>query len=533
MAGKAGLGIVFFTACVLLASAAVPAPVAESNTLDQAIERVLAREAANYKTLQQFTPLVETYIQELRPDQQMGFAPIGDHYFLGRVSFKGYLRDDSFVGNARQGHFIPRGFAQMAVIDPSGFDRQHYDFKFMSREFLGEVRCLVFDVTPKSKTGKGRFLGRIWVEDQEYNIVRVNGVYTVEGARTPYVHFDTWRLNLQPGLWLPAYVYSEEANIPVGLRKTTTFRSQTRFWGYASGQENSLEFAQVLVDPDEEVKDLSDRPRFLSPVAAERAWLRQAEDNVLGRLRRAGLLASPGDVEKLLETVVDNLIITNNLTLASDVRCRVLLTTPIESFTVGHTIVVSRGLLDVIPDEASLAAILAHELSHVVLDHRLDAKFAYSDRVIFADDQALRRLNMMRTPAEEQAADKKSAELLLNSPYRDKLTAFGLFTQQLQHSRNQLPNLIRARLGNALVLDKNSPRGAGLPASASRLEPAKLDQIAALPLGGRINLNPWTGGVEMSKARPVALIKAREKLVFELTPVFPNITRIQSGGEAR
>jgi hypothetical protein len=238
-------------------------------------------------------------------------------------------------------------------------------------------------------------------------------------------------------------------------------------------------------------------------------------------------------VEKLLETVVDNLIITNNLTLASDVRCRVLLTTPIESFTVGHTIVVSRGLLDVIPDEASLAAILAHELSHVVLDHRLDAKFAYSDRVIFADDQALRRLNMMRTPAEEQAADKKSAELLLNSPYRDKLTAFGLFTQQLQHSRNQLPNLIRARLGNALVLDKNSPRGAGLPASASRLEPAKLDQIAALPLGGRINLNPWTGGVEMSKARPVALIKAREKLVFELTPVFPNITRIQSGGEAR
>jgi hypothetical protein len=41
------------------------------------------------------------------------------------------------------------------------------------------------------------------------------------------------------------------------------------------------------------------------------------------------------------------------------------------------------------------------------------------------------------------------------------------------------------------------------------------------------------GGVEMSKARPVALTTAREKLVFDLTPVFPNITRMQSGGEAR
>ncbi len=500
MTGKAALRVVFFMTCVVLASTAVPAIVAESNALDQAIERVLVREAENYKTLQQFTPLVETYIQELKPDREMGFTPISDHYFLGRVSFKGYLRDDSFLGNARQGHFVPRGFAQMAVIDPAGFDRQHYDFKFIMREFLGEVRCLVFDVTPKAKTGKGRFLGRIWVEDLEYNIVRVNGVYTVGSAHPPYVHFDTWRLNLQPGLWLPAYVYSEESDILVGLRKTT-FRSQTRLWGYASGQENSREFAQVLVDPNEEVKDLSEHSRFLSPVAAERAWLRQAEDNVLWRLRRAGLLAPPGDMEKLLARVVDNLIITNNVTMASEVRCRVLLTTPIESFTVGHTIVVSRGLLDVIPDEASLAAVLAHELSHVLLDHRLNAKFAYSDRVIFADDQTLWRLNMTRTPAEEQAADNKSAELLLNSPYRDKLTAYGLFTQQLQHSRKQLTNLIRARLGNPLVLDKNAPRLAGLAASTSRLEPTKLDQISALPLGGRISLDPWMGGVEMSKAR--------------------------------
>ena len=81
--------------------------------------------------------------------------------------------------------FIPVGFAQMAVIDAKAFDRAHYDFKFVRREFLGEVRCLVFDVSPKPKTGNGRFIGRIWVEDQDYNIVRVNGTYSGNNFQRP------------------------------------------------------------------------------------------------------------------------------------------------------------------------------------------------------------------------------------------------------------------------------------------------------------------------------------------------------------
>ena len=124
-------------------------------------------------------------------------------------------------------------------------------------------------------------------------------------------------------------------------------------------------------------------------MAAERAWQRQAEENVLDRLQSAGLMAPVGEVEKVLQTVVDNLIITNNLTLEPEVRCRILLTNPLESFTVGHTIIVSRGLLDVLPDEASLAAVLAHELSHLVLGHELDTKYAFSDRMIFPDDRTL------------------------------------------------------------------------------------------------------------------------------------------------
>jgi predicted Zn-dependent protease len=93
-------------------------------------------------------------------------------------------------------------------------------------------------------------------------------------------------------------------------------------------------------------------------------------------LERQGLLAPYGEVDKVLETVVNNLEVTNNLDIQPEVRCRVLMTSTLESFTIGHTIVLSRGFVDVLPDEASLAAIVSHELGRVVLGHGLDTQFA-------------------------------------------------------------------------------------------------------------------------------------------------------------
>ncbi len=527
-----------------MAYAAAPQTQTQSTAFEQALDRIAARESENFKTLQMYSPMVETYIQELRPDKELGQVPEGDHYFLGRATFKGYLRDRNFLGDpqtgfthrilhlrklpARRADFIPLGFAQMAVLDATGLDRHRYDFRYMRREFLGEVRCLVFDVSPKPKSGIGRFMGRIWVEDQDYNIVRATGTFTPGSAKGRYLHFDLWRMNLQPGIWLPAYIYSEESDIRIASMKNSAYKSVTRLWGYSIGRDLSQDaFTKILVEPDDTVKDQSESGQDLSPVAAERAWERQAEENVLERMQRAGLLAPVGDVEKVLQTVVDNLIITNNLTIEPEVRCRVMLTNPIESFTVGHTIVVSRGLLDVLPDEATLAAVLAHELSHIVLGHRLDTKFAFGDRIIFPDDETLQHVAMMRSPEEERDADKKSLELLQNSPYKDKLGAVGLFMKQLDQSRAALPKLIRGQIGNSMMVD-NKPRLATVMADAPELEPNKVDQIAALPLGGRIKVDSWSGRVEISKARPVALVNAREKMPFEVTPVFPYLTRLGS-----
>lgn len=230
----------------------------------------------------------------------------------------------------------------------------------------------------------------------------------------------------------------------------------------------------------------------------ERRWEHQAEDNVLDRLQNIGLLAPPGDVDKVLTTVINSLLVTNNLDIEPTVRARVLLTTPLESFTVGHTIVVSRGLLDVLPDEASLAMVLAHELAHIALGHSLDTELAFSDRMFFPDIDAFERFEFRRSPSDEQAADVKAMELLEKSPYKGKLGNAGLFLKQLQQSAPVLKNLITPRLGNRLIAGQDTRMSALLNASP-QLEPAKTDQIAALPLGGRISIDPWTDRIELLK----------------------------------
>ena len=511
-------------------------------SFNEVMDRVIEKEHLFVAQMRHMRPMVETYLQDLKSDSNGTAEPVKDQYFLGRLDMSDGPEDTSFVGQPGFGrrmaarltglysmHFLPLGFAQMVVLD-SDFQRKYYNFNFVRREFLGEVRCLVIDVQPRENAPPGRFLGRIWVEDQDYNVVRFNGTYYPHPKTSFYLHFDSWRLNMRPGTWLPAYVFSEETNMKTTMGRNLHFRAQTRLWGYdLKALNKNAEFTQILVDSPQSVKDQSDAAADATPVVAERMWERQAEDNAVERLQKIGLLAPSGEVDKILLTVVNNLLVTNNIDLQSDVRCRVLLTSPLESFTIGHTIVISRGLLDVLPDEASLAMVLAHELSHIVLGHQFDTKLAFNDRLFFPDEDSFQRMDFKRHSADEDAADAKALELLKNSPYKDKLGTAGLFLKALQQSAPELPNLIRPHLGDSVASNK-SIRMSALLSSAPQLEPQRTDQIAALPLGGRIKLDPWTDQVELAKAKPVALVSAREKMPFEITPFFPYLTRLSTVG---
>jgi hypothetical protein len=64
------------------------------------------------------------------------------------------------------------------------------------------------------------------------------------------------------------------------------------------------------------------------------------------------------------------------------------------------------------------------------------------------------------------------------------------------------------------------------------LDENKIEQIAALPLGSRIKLNPWNNHIELVKAKPLALLSPREKMPFEVTPFALHLTRIDQVASA-
>jgi hypothetical protein len=532
--------LVVFSSLAMAVSAAPPAtpvpPQATAKTMDEVVDRVITNENRLNNQISKYQPLVETYIQNLKPDKDLGFTPAGDKYFLGRAQFtkgvelislsetggkgkKIFTGIGNFFSFAMQ--YLPDGFLQMIFIDTNGFDKQHYKFDYVRREFLGEVRCLVFDVTPREKAGKGRFLGRIWVEDQDYHVVRFNGAYGGGGHSSWYFHFDSWRSNVQPNLWLPSFVYSEERELHYALAKKLDFKAQTRLWGYNLGHSaQEQELTKILVETP--VTDETKNANDLTPVQAQRSWDRQAEDNVIDRLQRIGLVAPKGEVDKVCETVVNNLEVTNNLDIDPDVRCRVMMTSTLESFTVGHTIVLSRGLIDVLPDEASLATMIAHELSHIVLGHRLDSSYAFFDQLLGVQDKdTFRHFGFARTPEEETAASAKATQLLAKSPYNNQLTSAKLFLAALDSRQKEIPNLISPHLGNRVLI-------ADLKVAAPASTDKKTQTITALPIGGRVKLDPWNDRLELLKSKPIGNVAEREKMPFEVTPFMPYLTRFGS-----
>jgi hypothetical protein len=516
------------------APSAPAVPTRKSIGFDDFVDSAIRQERRMTDLLRNFKPVVETYIQEEKPDSKLGTSPKGDDYFLSRLDLNGdaataqafsdeqHTREKGDKKAPRKTPaFAAGGFAQALFPDLDHFDRQNYTFEFVRWELLGEVRCALIDVKPRESSRNRGFVGRIWVEDQDFNVVRFTGTYTAKAYAKRAFHFDSWRLNTLSIMWMPAYVYTEESNPNDSSVHGLWFRAQTRIWGYdLQNAGDHREFAKPLTDTPVWVDPKRhEASQNLSPDYTLGETTYTAEDNVVERLQVAGLMAPHGEVDDILQTVANNLLITNNLDVAA-VHCRVLLTAPLESFVMGRTIVVSRGLLDVLPDEATLAAVLSHELAHIVLQHTVGDEYLTGLASSVSDLEIFEHLNFRFDPAKEADADKKGLELFSNSPYKDQLGDASLFLEALEARSPQLPNLLHGRFSN----DFEKSHLVGMQAlahSPKRLQMDRVDQIAALPLGSRIVVDPWSDRIEMLKSKKPRPVSASEKKPFEVTPFFP------------
>ena len=521
----------------------------EQNAL---IDRAIIREKNVIKVVKERAPIVETYIQNMKPDPVMRQVPESDEHFLVRVEFGKVIGDTEFKEGPKSGktgkfgflkggmgilgglggslhlQFQEAGFVSMLLMDSNSFDKQHYNFYFVRNDFLGNVRTAVFDVTPVKTNDKGRFFGRIWVETRDANVVRFNGDYA--GQETDYAdffHFDSWRTNIQPDLWLPTSFYVEESD-PKSQTSTLKFKAINHVWGYAlkvppPAAANTDVTVENAVDTSQDAPDVS-------PGEAQRLFRKQAEDNVIERLFQAGLLDAPSEFDKTLEALANNILAYNNIAVADPVRVRTLMTEPLESLSVGNTIILSKSLIDttavVTQDGAqqtgNLNALLAFQLAHIITGHKLDTKFAFNDRLLFPADTTFKRIPMHHTDADNTEAAKKAVELLNAKELADGEKYFGLYLQQLQQRLKGLKSLNEALIGDALIKsdsDQTFWLAALLPKS-EKLDVKNLKQQGAVPLSSFLRFDPWTDKLITLHTAYEPILSASDKMPFEVSPVY-------------
>lgn len=527
------------------------------------IDRAITREKVVIAALKQRAPLVETYIQNMKPDPVMGQVPESDQHFLGRVDFNNVIGDNTYenrstsrgplgffkhsgsyitgLGNTLHMNFNSAGFVQMLLIDSNDFDRQHYIFGFVRNEFLGSMPTAVFDVAPMPGTKSlGRFFGRIWIETNGGNVVRFNGDFAgSEKGYREFYHFDSWRTNVQPDLWLPtsAYVEESDSNSP---SHTLKFKAINHIWGYSlkvPTQESSNTSLDVVG-----ATDVSNDAQDVSPLGAQRKWVEQAEDNVVDRLYQAGLLDAPSDFDKTLADLANNILAYNNIPVSRPIRVRTLLTQPLESLAVGNTIILSKGLIDttgiITQDGAqqmgNLNALLAFQLAHIILGHRLDTKYAFNDQLLFPSTSVFKRIPMHHTDADNEAAAKKAIELLNAKELVGGEQYFGLYLQQLQARLKGLPALNQPQIGDGLVKGDKDPTFwmAALMSKSPKLNANDLKQQAAMPLGAFLRFNPWTDQVTVMHTAYEPLLSPADKMPFEVEPIYLKLTTYEEPSAA-
>ncbi len=281
-------------------------------------------------------------------------------------------------------------------------------------------------------------------------------------------------------------------------------------------------------------QDVSNDAQDVSPLGAQRAFVQQAEDNIIDRLFQAGLLDAPSDFDKTLEALANNILAYNNIAVSRPVHVRTLLTEPLESLAIGNTIVISKSLIDttaVITQDGAqqmgnLNAILAFQLAHIITGHRLDTKYAFSDRLLFPDNAAFKRVPMHHTDADNTEAAKKAVEMLQAKELVDGQRYFGLYLQQLQQRLKGLKALNEPLIGDGLTKSDTDTSFwlQALVTKGDKLDVKDLKQQAAEPLSSFLRFDPWTDQVITLHTAFEPILSASDKMPFEVAPVYIKLT---------
>ena len=315
------------------------------------------------------------------------------------------LAKDIGIGNPEEVDTF--AFADMLSPDFTELDGQHYRFEFRWHVF-SELVAWRSTMYLRPAIARGSSADDSWAasgstsrmrsspattasssDPQETRLARTTSILIRGGSAAP----------LAPGFLMPSTSRNRFL--------APSFMAKLRFWGYHLERLNlqrdsSMTNIQVDNALEESTSSQTCR-RWKQAISGES----RPNPTLWTGLNLPDSLAPGGDFEKILDQNVINLSVPSNLDFSAPVHCRILLSLRVEATVADHTILLSKGLIDTIPTEEALASVLAVELAHIQLGHRLDTRYAFSDRMMFANTQTYENIRLVHTPADDQAATQE------------------------------------------------------------------------------------------------------------------------------
>jgi len=185
--------------------------------VDRIIKAFTAKETEFRQALDLYSFKRDAILQSIG----MGGQVTGEYHRVSTFTFDdsgnryekiSYFPMPSF-GSVTQEDLDDLGGIQPFALEPSKISK--YDFKYVGKEKIDELSLYVFDVTPKvipdpKKTKERLFSGRVWVEDQDLQIVKTKGKGVPETKINKFPVVETYREQFGGKYWFPTYSYADE-----------------------------------------------------------------------------------------------------------------------------------------------------------------------------------------------------------------------------------------------------------------------------------------------------------------------------------
>lgn len=416
----------------------------------------------------------EVYIQSLGHSQVWGMDTdltheqvIDDKYFLASVDLS-RIRDQHRVekhlfsrksnslnryiqANAYREELVPEGELAMFFVDTTSFDADTYLLSYKQSATIEGNNVLLFTVHPRDSRGCGRFEGEIWVDPRTAQIIRIRGSFARScrhlAYRDKYFHFDSWRERTPDGRWVPNVAYFDEGN---------TFKSDKNIEFHYRGYTFLWQHRPGLEEPSVGGRSPGNSGQ-------------ESNANIAHQLEADGLLASPGPTDRMLDAIVGQILAAHDLP-ENSIRCRTLVTTPLDLFSIDNTVFVSRGLLNLVPDEKVLGVLLARQIAEINLGQSRQSLPILTNSIFdLRGSHDFAGLGIRRTTEQNVETARKATALLQGTPFADASGYAQAFLSHLENESYRFPNLVRARFGMGLIaVRKDEPRHKP-PATPDRL----------------------------------------------------------------